>query len=250
MILEKKKRELLINYYKSYGIDKIGYGTVKDYSDSKNNLEELIVQGDLKDFERPWCVKAIINKLPIGAKIIEIGGGEPLVANFLAELGYIVYLVDPYDGSGNGPIEYDYYKKKYPKVQIVKNYFNDGLTNFPNNFFDAIFSVSVLEHVSDENLLPIYKGINKFLKPGGFSIHTVDVVLMGNKDVWHKNHAKKIVKLEEINTDLDVLFKDAHEDPDTYFLSANGHLLWKGATPYQDFPFRRCISLNICKQYK
>jgi hypothetical protein len=34
-------------------------------------------------------------------------------------------------------------------------------------------------------------------------------------------------------------------DPDVYFLSAEAHNRWRGATPYDDFPMRRCVSIQL-----
>jgi len=45
----------------------------------------------------------------------------------------------------------------------------------PSGFFDLIFSISVLEHVAFDQLHHIFKDIFRLLKPGGVSIHTLDV---------------------------------------------------------------------------
>jgi hypothetical protein len=44
----------------------------------------------LKDVQRPWMLKAVFGRLPRGARLLEIGGGDPWVADLLARLGYEV----------------------------------------------------------------------------------------------------------------------------------------------------------------
>jgi SAM-dependent methyltransferase len=50
-----------------------------------------------------------------------------------------------------------------------------SLAAFPDNYFDLIFSSSVLEHV-DERIIPEFmKGNLRVLKPGGLAMHLVDL---------------------------------------------------------------------------
>ena len=77
------------------------YATVRDYCESVDLLPEIApTDGDLKNVQRPWALKAILSRVPPPARLLEIGGGEPIVSGLLAELGYDVTLVDPYDGFG------------------------------------------------------------------------------------------------------------------------------------------------------
>ena len=77
----------------------VGYATVRDYCDSADHLPALAsVNGDLKDVQRPWTLKAILGRVPSGGRLLEIGAGDPHVADMLARIGYDVTLIDPYDG--------------------------------------------------------------------------------------------------------------------------------------------------------
>ena len=71
------------------------------------------IDGDLKNVQRPWAVKAVLANVPPPARLLEIGGGEPIVSGFLSELGYDVTLVDPYDGFGNGPTDYQALRRAF-----------------------------------------------------------------------------------------------------------------------------------------
>jgi hypothetical protein len=105
-------------------VTELSYPTVKDFCDSVENFKDLCsLNGDLKNVQRPWLVKTILRILPEGSKLLEIGAGEPKVADFLNKLEYKVTIIDPYDGTGNGPTEFEYFKKCYPDIRIIKNYF-------------------------------------------------------------------------------------------------------------------------------
>src|SRR5438876_2534768 len=106
---------LVMRYADRPAYPALSYATVRDFCDSVDHLPWLGThQNDLKDAERPWAVKATINCLPPGSRLLEIGSGEPLAAATLASLGYDVTVCDPFDGSGNGPVEYEAYKAAYP----------------------------------------------------------------------------------------------------------------------------------------
>src|SRR4051794_19670161 len=56
------------------------YATVRDYCESVDHLPQVTpLDGDLKNVQRPWAIKAILANLPPPARLLEIGGGEPIV---------------------------------------------------------------------------------------------------------------------------------------------------------------------------
>ena len=170
------------------------YATVKDYCDSADRFPQIMgFQGDLKDVQRPWMIKKILELVPAGSKLLEIGSGEPLAANVLQKLGYDVTVIDPFDGSGNGPQAIKQYRLTYPKIKILQSYFEEGVPILGKKSFDCIFSISVLEHVPHENLQSVFKGVIQFLNPGGYSIHCTDLVVIGHTADWHDKGAQEIV---------------------------------------------------------
>src|SRR5204862_5748300 len=144
----------------------LSYDTVRDYCESVDDLPQIApTDGDLKNVQQPWTVKTIVGCTPRPARLLEIGGGEPIVSGFLSELGYDVTLVDPYDGFGNGPTDYERYAEQFPHVKIIREYFRPGVRPLHEKSFDAIFSISVLEHMSPEGLASCFDGIAQFLPP-------------------------------------------------------------------------------------
>ena len=227
------------------------YATVRDYCDSVDHLPQIApTDGDLKNVQRPWAVKALLRSVPPPARILEVGGGEPIVSGFLNELGYDTTLVDPYDGAGNGPTDYDRYVELFPNVKIVRGYFEHLMQAFRQASFDAIFSISVLEHLPIEAAANCFRAIGEGLSPGGVSIHCFDFVLQGAGQEHDWAIARHILQQQAQlenglhDTALEDLIDRLKTDLETFYLSPQGHHLWRGGRPYEDFPFRKVVSLQ------
>ena len=241
----------LIKQYLNYKTKDLSYATVGDFDDSVQHFPSICgLNGDLKNVQRPWIIKAIIANVPLKAKLLEIGAGEPLVADILTKLGYDVTIIDPYDGTGNGPTEYEYYKAKYKDIRIIKKYVESNMKELKNDKFDCIYSVSVLEHVPKENIEPLFDACKKYLVNKGQSIHAIDHVVMGSGQQDHEDRLRLILQHLKLDSQLDSLLDSIKNDVETYFLSAEGHLFWKGQIPYKKFPFRRVVSIQTCNQFK
>src|SRR5713226_6030454 len=134
--------------YASFPVRPLSYATVRDYCDSFDHLRPLATANlDLKDSQRPWILKAVLSRVPRGGRLLEIGAGEPIVADILERLGYELTIVDPYDGSGNGPQEYAAFRKQCPAIEFVREQFTEQMGGFTDHSFDCIYSISVLEHI-------------------------------------------------------------------------------------------------------
>jgi hypothetical protein len=227
------------------------YATVRDYCESRDELPQITpVDGDLKNVQRPWAAKTVIANVPPPARILEIGGGEPIVSGFLSELGYDVTLADPYDGFGNGPTDYERYVTLFPHVKLIREYFRPGMRALPPGSFDAIFSVSVLEHIPPTSIPTYFEAIAEFLTPQGISIHCFDFILQGNGDAHDFDNAQRILGEQHklAGTSMAEPFENLvgrlKGDVETFFLSPQGHHHWRGGQAYADFPFRRVVSLQ------
>ncbi|KAF5063530.1 hypothetical protein DSECCO2_293700 [anaerobic digester metagenome] len=255
---QASRKTLIARYAQPRPLETLSYATVRDFCDSADHLPEICkLHGDLKNVQRPWVIKTILSQVPLGGKLLEIGGGEPIICGILAELGYQVTLVDPYEGAGNGPTEYALYCQQYPHVKIIKDLFSPDLSGIDPASFDCIFSNSVLEHIHGETHQCIYEGIRKFLRLGGKSIHCIDHVVQGWGSEFHEDNLKQILHcqlklqepdypFEQIDSDYSILMNRLKEDVETYYLSATGHYLWRGAVPYDQFPFRKVVSIQSC----
>lgn len=233
--------------------ERLSYATVRDFCESADLLPGVTQHnGDLKNVQRPWAVKAVLGCIAPPARVLEIGGGEPVVSGVLRELGYEGILVDPYDGLDNGPRDFERCVELFPHVQIVRDYFGDDMADFAPESFDVIFSVSVLEHIPHRPLTSFFSGVAKYLRPGGHSIHCFDFVAQGPGNEHAFENARYILeqqkRLDDDGSDpaatLREMIPQFTNDLETFYLSPQGHHKWRGGLPYEQFPFRKVVSLQ------
>ena len=127
------------------------------------------------------------------AKVLEIGGGNSRILSFFSE-EIEGWNLDKFEGAGNGPTQL------LTKHQFKQIYNNIGAfdENLPDNYFDMVFSISVVEHINDEDnvLKNILKDINRVLKPGGFNVHCIDCRFPTNRepDISNRRLAKYMIE--------------------------------------------------------
>src|SRR5947208_15433311 len=59
---------LVLHYASQPPYPSLSYATVRDYCDGVDHFPWLATLNDLKDAERPWAVKAVLNCLPPGTR--------------------------------------------------------------------------------------------------------------------------------------------------------------------------------------
>lgn len=225
----------------------LSYGTVPDYCDSMDHLPELTtIQRDMKDLQRPWTFKTLLRTIPAGGRLLEIGAGEPHVAALLTRCGYEVWVVDPYDGSGRGPTEFEEFKSRYPGVHFIRDQFGTHLSEIKPAQFDCVYSISVLEHIPHKPLEDVLAATHRALRPRGWSIHAIDHVHMGKGSAYHLRTLEIILGGHGMEQGLlRNLLASVDSDVDAYFLSAESHNLWRGRMRYDEFPMRRVVSIHL-----
>lgn len=248
-VVAPDRRDAIRARYAGSPVVPCAYATVRDYVDSLDAFPALARYcHDIKDSQRPWVLKNVLASVPAGGRVLEIGAGHPIVADTLAAFGYEVWVVDPYDGTANGPTAFDDLAAAYPRVRFVRDRFADHL-DLGRLSFDAVCSISVLEHVHGEELDSLFRAADYHLKPGsGRHIHAVDCVVLGQATEFHLDQVRRVAALTRCPDGMaDEVLARVHHDPDVYFLSAYAHYLWsgKGAVPYDQFPMRRVASLNF-----
>jgi hypothetical protein len=233
-------------YAGQFPLPPISYGTVRDFADSADHLTGLAgASFDMKDLQRCWAIKAVLGNVERGARVLEIGAGEPLVAGMLSRLGYEVVVVDDYMGGGNGPREFKRFQAAYPDVRFVRELFPPQ-ENVGDDF-GAVLSISVLEHVPPEHVGDVVaKGHELVRKRGGCSIHAVDHVLAGwGAEEHHEKLERIVAALGLAAEDLTAQIAAMENDPETYFVSAEAHNRWRGDLPYDQYAMRRIGSVNL-----
>jgi hypothetical protein len=244
-IADAPLQALADRYKGSYPLPPASYGTVRDFADSVDNMPGLAgANFDMKDLQRCWMVKAVLGNVPRGGRLLEIGAGEPLVAGALSRLGYDVTVVDPYDGSGNGPLEFETFRNGYPDLTFIREQFPPQAPLGED--FAAVYSISVLEHVPLEAIDAVMEGARRILAPGGMQIHAVDHVLAGWGAEEHLEKLRRVAAgMDVAGEQLEAALVELKDDPETYFVSAESHNRWRGALPYDQYAMRRIVSVNL-----
>lgn len=241
---------ILARYAQEQAASEAPYATVRDFCDSADHLPQITSgDGDLKNVQRPWAVKALLRFAPPPARLLEIGAGEPAIASFLHQLGYDVTVVDPYDGSGRGPVEFEKYQHDYPELRFVRDFMTRGLLDVLQARFDAVFSISVLEHLSAQALDQCFSGIDEVLRKQGVSLHCFDFVVRGLGQEHDQLHAQRVLNAQATLSGLGAnlaseLAAAMEADIETFYLSPQGHQWWRCGRSYHEFPYRKVASLQ------
>ena len=235
-------------YRGRFAVEELCYGTVGDLADSRDNLFGLASASfDMKNLQRCWIVKAILGSVEAGGTLVEIGAGEPLVADLLARLGHRVIVVDPYDGSGHGPEQFEEFRDAYPRVEFIRERFPSS-TPLPSAIA-GVYSVSVLEHVPIEAIPGLVAAAFELLDAGGLSLHAIDHVLAGWSADTHRERLIEIVRCSGFEPGpLEQLLARLEGDPEAYYLSAEAHERWRGELPYEKYPMRRVASIGVSRR--
>lgn len=223
------------------------HGTVEDYCAGFDLCPRLMsYNNDLKDSQRFWILKTILATQPRGATLLEVGAGEPVIADLLGRLGYKIIVVDPYEGAGNGPTSVDHFRKIYTNVDYIVDWFSPELNSIERGSIDCCYSISVIEHISLDKIETVVAGLRHFCKPTGSTIHAIDYVSLGGGADYHYNMFLKFVALLGYSEEDAVKsLRMAKADPDTYYLSAEAHNRWRGEVSYAHFPMRRVQSMQV-----
>ena len=223
----------------------ISYATARQYNLLREELPELTPVGtDLKDFQRPWVVKKVLESYSTG-KILEIGADRCELADYLSKKGFEVWVIDPYDSFGGGVAKFEEVKGRFPKLNIHQGFFHENKL-LPKNFFDCIYSCSVLEHAPVEYIKPTIERTFDCLKTGGLSIHAVDFTVEMSIMPTHLL-MNEILRCHHSNVSAEQIREEALADMDTFYLSPQGHYGWRRflKKSYDEYPYRRVTSLNI-----
>ena len=126
----------------------------------------------IKLWENAWVLGHAAVKP--GMRILDIGGASTPFSFYLADLRCSVKIID--NDWGNCGIVYNanYAAKKMGwDLNVLDKDVARGLP-FDNNYFDRVFSICVIEHLSSPTRRQMMKEIGRVLKPGGIAALTTD----------------------------------------------------------------------------
>lgn len=94
----------------------------------------------------------------VKGKLLDFGCGDGQFLHMISKYCESSYGVDISEAAINKAVS------KYPNIKFVV-LGDSGLTDFPDNFFDTICAIDILEHILD--LESILEEFHRILKPGG-----------------------------------------------------------------------------------
>jgi SAM-dependent methyltransferase len=147
--------DIFLNQFKTRSLKPLGHATIIEYVN-----KHFIESGKT-------C-----NVLEIGH-----GGDSPFFKIFSNSDKIKCYGIDDYDKDNTVSISaLEKLRALYTNVTFYNGYLGGGYggAELPSDFFDLVFSVSVVEHIPTDSLKNFNKDIFRILRPGGLQIHSYD----------------------------------------------------------------------------
>lgn len=218
--------------------------------------DPLQLRAMLKDFQNLFVLDQILNRLPGGGRLLEVGGGSCLMMRSLnkARPGlYECWNLDPLDGSGNGPVSTKHAQpgqtamRQLPGIKIIEERIGDFSPNIKDGYFDCVFSVSVMEHIPLQDWPKCYEDMKRILKPGGISTHAVDLHPLDGQTASNRLNMLRDAQapvLEPADASLCPTIEEIRKDPDTLSVAPFEYARWLRYMNEPDGPYRRVASGN------
>jgi FkbM family methyltransferase len=148
----------------------------------------------LKTIQDLWVYSVIKDEQ--GKSIAEIGGGESRILPRLA-LNNDCYNIEKFEGEYNGPNA----EICIHGVKNIKTFVGEFSSELEENSFDILFSVSVVEHVTDDKFADFFNDCIRILKPGGYMVHAIDMYIPDEPSMFLRNRYE-MYKNAVLNTSL------------------------------------------------
>ena len=162
--LEKQGYKQLLNFFYE----------IKSEADAKR-IPYRLDGSEWKDaIVKKWEMTHMLMEVPVkeGQKILDAGSQNSLFSVMLARLGCEVYPIDINPISMDGGLvlkrQFDLGSKFNPKIADMRS------LPFPDEFFDAVFSLSVVEHIPDDGDIQAIQELFRVVKRDGYIGLTID----------------------------------------------------------------------------
>lgn len=143
----------------------------EDRNSKKSHAWGLKAMGTL------FCVDKIVRFKP--ARMLEAGAGwnRHFDHHFGADLEY--WMIDEASDIGWDMKSLEKFEQSVSNRQnthFVRGLLGSFLPELPDDSFDLVFSISVIEHISAKQKSRFYEDMFRILKPGGVIAHSIDIV--------------------------------------------------------------------------
>ncbi|GMR10849.1 MAG: hypothetical protein BMS9Abin28_1673 [Anaerolineae bacterium] len=136
----------------------------------------------LKGFDYPWI--ATSRDWKPDEAVLDVGAGySPLPAHLASEYGCEMWAVDDFGITSDEPFwrrgqDPEEFIRTNPNVNYVLERLGDpSASTLKSGYFDCIYSASTLEHVPYDLIRPVWRHMDRLLKPGGELLHAIDIKL-------------------------------------------------------------------------
>ncbi len=120
-------------------------------------------------------------------RVLEMGAGNSVLFDHRIGDQCEYWMVDDSGFYQEEQFQTSLTKRNHTK--FVNGLVGEDLPNLPENYFDLIFSVSVLEHVTRDKVTEVARHMRRLLAPGGRLVHSIDIPANRVKDrpvFWHR----------------------------------------------------------------
>ncbi|BBO73745.1 hypothetical protein DSCW_11620 [Desulfosarcina widdelii] len=200
---------------------------------------------DLKCYQDLLVYGFVIENVSPGSRVLEIGGGDSRVLGSLTA-EYECWNIDKYEGLGNGPVKASDEKGN----RLVKDYIGNFNPMLKEQYFDFVFSISVLEHIREDRgitFADILMDMERVMAPGALSLHCLDLVIK-NEFVWSSPILKFLFE-KSVTLNRFVPFQELLADGNIYMMTEEAYdSCWRDITQKEYAAFGKPFSYNILMQ--
>ncbi|MFW5947212.1 MAG: class I SAM-dependent methyltransferase [Gemmatimonadota bacterium] len=156
-------------------LDRPDYRTVLEEMDRLLAADPISYLHPGKRWEYPWALERA--GLPAGARVLDVGSGDSIFPVYLARQGHQVTAVDlAFDGTLG------------ERHGVPLGYARADMTSLPlpAEAFDAVFCLSVIEHLPDPAVPRALAELRRVLRPGKPLLLTTDYYDDAEAEIWHR----------------------------------------------------------------
>lgn len=157
------------------------FSWVEQYASMRTGYASASVH-NLKDIQDHYALSRLSR--PEKLRVLEVGGGDcRVLRGFSAH--HECWNAERFLGDGLGPKQ----EIRLPGIRNVLVHLGEFSDQLPANYFDIVFSISVVEHIGNDNLSGFFRDVARVMKPGALTFHAIDLYVF-DQERLHESVAK------------------------------------------------------------